>query len=153
MVKRELQGLKGVGRVTRFGGVEREVRVDLDPAKLAALGITAADVNRQIRATNADLGGGRGESAAANRRSARLAARKASNKLAATKIALPGGRQVRLDDLAASMTGQRSRAPSAATMSSPVVTFAIFRAKGASDVRLARLSRRRWRSSRPPGRT
>jgi hydrophobic/amphiphilic exporter-1 (mainly G- bacteria), HAE1 family len=42
VVKRDLQALRGVGRVTRFGGVEREIRIDLDPSKLQSLGITAA---------------------------------------------------------------------------------------------------------------
>lgn len=61
IVARELQGLKGVGRVERYGGVDREIRISLDPDRLLALGITAGEVNRQIRATNVDLAGGRGE--------------------------------------------------------------------------------------------
>ncbi|WP_298922718.1 efflux RND transporter permease subunit, partial [uncultured Bosea sp.] len=61
IVARELQGLKGVGRVERYGGVDREIRISLDPDRLLALGITAGEVNRQVRATNVDLAGGRGE--------------------------------------------------------------------------------------------
>ena len=61
VVKRELQGLKGVGRIDRIGGVTREIRVSLDPDRLLALGVTAADVNRQLRATSVDLAGGKGE--------------------------------------------------------------------------------------------
>ena len=60
-VTRDLQGIRGIGRIERIGGVTREIRVSLDPDRLAALGITAADVNRQLRATSADLSGGRGE--------------------------------------------------------------------------------------------
>ncbi len=37
---------------------------ELDPDRLVALGITAADVNSQLRLTSADMAGGRGESAA-----------------------------------------------------------------------------------------
>ena len=61
VVIRALQGLNGVGRVERMGGVEREIQVRLDPDRLAALGVTAAQVNRQLRSTNVDLSGGRGE--------------------------------------------------------------------------------------------
>ena len=61
VIKRELQGLKGIGKVDRYGGVDREIRVQLDPDRLLALGVTAADVNRQLRATNVDIGSGRGE--------------------------------------------------------------------------------------------
>ena len=61
VVKRQLLGLKGVGKVERYGGVNREIRVELDPDRLLAYGVTAAEVNRQVRATNVDLGSGRGE--------------------------------------------------------------------------------------------
>src|SRR5271156_5554065 len=60
-VARDLQGVRGVGEVRRFGGVDREIRVSLDPEKLLSLGVTAATVNEQVRADNVDLGGGRGE--------------------------------------------------------------------------------------------
>ena len=59
VIKRQLQGIKGVGRVERQGGVEREIKIVLDPDRLLALGITATAVNSQVRATNVDVGGGR----------------------------------------------------------------------------------------------
>ena len=61
VVRREMQGLKGIGRISRYGGVTREIRVALAPDRLMALGITAGDVSRQLRATNVDLAGGRGD--------------------------------------------------------------------------------------------
>ncbi len=137
VVKRELQGLKGVGKVDRFGGVEREVRVDLDPSKLAALGITAADVNRQIRATNADLGGGRGEVGGREQAIRTLGGARTLADLAATKIALPGGRQTRLDQLGVVLDSNEEPRSFGRFNEQPVVTFAVFRAKGASDVRVA----------------
>ncbi len=56
-IARTLQGVKGVGGVERVGGVAREVRVVLQPDRLLSLGITAADVNRQLRLTSADMAG------------------------------------------------------------------------------------------------
>ena len=61
VVARELQSLAGVGGVTRVGGVDREIRVTLNLDRLLSLGVTAADVNRQLRLTSVDLAGGRGE--------------------------------------------------------------------------------------------
>ncbi len=61
VVKRRLMSVKGVGKVERYGGVKREIRVELDPDRLLAYGVTAAEVNKQVRATNSDLGSGRGE--------------------------------------------------------------------------------------------
>src|ERR1700732_106516 len=55
-----LQGVRGVAQVKRAGGVDREIRVSLLPDRLIALGITALDVNEQLRATNVDLTGGGG---------------------------------------------------------------------------------------------
>jgi multidrug efflux pump subunit AcrB len=43
------------------GGVTREVRVELDPARLLALNATAADVSRQLRAVQQDAAGGRAD--------------------------------------------------------------------------------------------
>src|SRR5262249_26988126 len=48
-VAKSLLAVRGVGAVDRVGGVSREVRVELDPAKLLALNATAADISRQLR--------------------------------------------------------------------------------------------------------
>jgi multidrug efflux pump subunit AcrB len=60
-VDKELKSVRGVAEVRRVGGVKREIRVSLDPYRLLALGITAGDVNAQLRAVNTDLAGGRSE--------------------------------------------------------------------------------------------
>jgi len=57
VVERTLQGVRGVGRVERIGGVEREILVSLNPDRLQALGLTAADVSRRLRSNNLDLAG------------------------------------------------------------------------------------------------
>ena len=46
-ITRKLLSLRGVGAVNRVGGVTREVRVALDPARMQALGFTAAEGSRQ----------------------------------------------------------------------------------------------------------
>src|SRR6202161_2791476 len=99
-VARDLQSIHGVGEVKRFGGVDREIRVALDPEKLLALGVTAATVNEQVRADNVDLGGGRGELAGQEQAIRTLAGARKLEDLAALPIALPGGRWGRLDELA-----------------------------------------------------
>ena len=99
MVVRALQGVKGVSQIERFGGVEREIRIALDPDRLLAFGITAGDVNRQLRATNVDLAGGRGEIGGREQAIRTLAGKQSVADLAATMIALPRGRKVRLDQL------------------------------------------------------
>ncbi len=58
-----------------------------------------ANVNAQLRATNVDLAGGRGEIAGQEQAIRTLAGARAVADLAASPIWLPGGRKVRLDDL------------------------------------------------------
>jgi hydrophobe/amphiphile efflux-1 (HAE1) family protein len=133
VVTRELQGVRGVAKVERIGGVDREIRISLDPDRLLALGITAADVNRQLRATHVDLAGGRGEVGAREQAIRTLAGTTDIEALRATIIALPGGRKVSLDALG--MVEDTAAEPRifARHNGEPVVAFAISRARGASD--------------------
>ncbi|MDP3548715.1 MAG: efflux RND transporter permease subunit [Phreatobacter sp.] len=141
-VKRELQGLRGIGRISRNGGVLREIRVALDPNRLMALGLTAGDVNRQVRATNVDLAGGRGDVGGQQQSIRTLAGAQTVEELAATKIVLPGGREVRLSDLG-TVTDLYEEPKSFTRLNgeTPTVAFQVFRSKGASDVRVAALAR------------
>ncbi|MEQ1615629.1 MAG: efflux RND transporter permease subunit [Hyphomicrobiaceae bacterium] len=134
VIKRELQGLKGVGRVERNGGVTREVRILLDPNQLLALNITAADVNRQLRATNTDVGSGRGEVGGQEQAIRILAGARRVEDLANSKIIIPGGREVRLSDLGRVIDDASEARSFARLDGEPVVSFAVFRSKGASEL-------------------
>ena len=57
-VMRDISSVQGVGQVNRIGGVSREVRVDLDPDRMAALGVTAGEVSSQLVRTQVELPGG-----------------------------------------------------------------------------------------------
>ena len=138
VIKRELQGLKGIGRVDRYGGVDREIRVQLEPDRLLALGITAADVNRQLRATNVDIGSGRGEVGGQEQSIRMLAGARSVERLAEATIILPGGRDVKLKDLGRVVDGASEPRSFARLDGVPVVGFGIFRAKGQSELTVAR---------------
>ncbi len=133
-VARELQGVKGVGSVSRAGGVDREIRVSLDPQKLLALGVTAAAVNQQVQANNIDVGGGRGQIAGQEQAIRTLAGARSVGELAALTIALPGGRKVRLDELGKVEDSSAEQRTYARLDDKPIVAFGIVRAKGASAV-------------------
>ena len=137
-VARDLQSLRGVGEVTRTGGVDREIRVALDPDKLLALGVTAATVSEQVRAFNVDLGGGRGEVGGQEQAIRTLAGAKSVADLAALPISLPGGRKVRLDELGMVIDGAAEQRTFARLFDAPIVAFGVTRAKGASDVTVDR---------------
>ncbi|KQP60455.1 efflux RND transporter permease subunit [Methylobacterium sp. Leaf112] len=137
VIARQIQGVKGVGGVERLGGVAREIRVTLKPDRLLALGITAADVNRQLRLTSADMAGGRGELGGQEQSIRTLAGAASLDTLAQTSIIVPGNRKVRLDELATLVDGAEEPRTFARFNGEPVVAFAISRATGASDAEVA----------------
>jgi len=137
VITRALQGQPGIGRVDRYGGADREIRVELDPTKLASHGITAADVSRQVRSTNADLGSGRSEIGAQEQAIRTLGDAESAIKLADTSIWLPSGRYVRLRDLGQVYDTYEEQRSFSRFNGEQVVTFAVFRAKGASEVSVA----------------
>ncbi|HJZ29529.1 MAG TPA: efflux RND transporter permease subunit [Hyphomicrobiaceae bacterium] len=137
VVVRALQGVKGVSQIERFGGAEREIRIALDPDRLSAFGITAGDVNRQLRATNVDLAGGRSEIGGREQAIRTLAGKPSVAELAATMIALPKGRKLRLDQLGTVSDSIAEPRTFATLDGKPIVAFAISRAKGASDTVVA----------------
>ena len=136
-VKRALQGQPGIGRIDRYGGADREIRVELDPDRLNAFGITAADVNGQLRGTNVDIGSGRGQVAGAEQAIRTLGDARNVSDLANTTIALSGGRFVKLSELGTVQDTYEEQVSFSRYNGEPVVTFAVFRAKGASEVSVA----------------
>ena len=142
-VTRSLQGVRGVAQVERIGGVEREILVSLDPDRLQAVGLTAADVSHRLRGTNVDLAGGRAEIGGRDQTIRTLASAQTLNELAATMISLPGGGEVRLDDLGIVTDTIADRRTFARLNGEPIVAFGIKRSKGASDVVVAEAVQKR----------
>jgi multidrug efflux pump subunit AcrB len=137
VVIRALQGIRGVGSVERIGSVEREIRVGLDPVRLQAVGLTPLDVSRQLRGSNVDLAGGRAEIGGREQAIRTLAGAKTLADLAAIRLALPQGGEVRLEDLGLVTDTIVEPRTFARFDGLPVVGFSILRSKGASDVVVA----------------
>ncbi|MCO6185329.1 efflux RND transporter permease subunit [Rhizobium sp. L1K21] len=136
-VKRALQGQPGVGRIDRFGGADREVRISLDPLKLKSFGISASDVNAQLRLTNVDIGSGRSQIGGGEQTIRTLGDAHSVERLANTTISLGSGRFVKLADLGTIKDTYEEQKSFSRFDGDPVVTFAVFRSKGASEVTVA----------------
>ena len=137
VIKRSLQGKPGVGKVDRFGGADREIRIELDPVKLGGFGVTAQSVSQQLKITNTNQGGGRADFGTGEQAIRTMGDASSVAKLAATPIALSSGRHVVLSNLGTvTDTSQELRSFSRVGRE-PVVTFGVFRAKGASEVSVA----------------
>ncbi|EHK79693.1 acriflavin resistance protein [Sinorhizobium meliloti CCNWSX0020] len=136
-IKRAIQGQTGIGRVDRYGGSDREVRVELDEDRLNSFGISAADVNAQLRRMNMDLGSGRGQVGGSEQAIRTLGDTRDVTALAGTMISLPNGRFVRLSELGKVIDTYEEPKSFSRFNGQPGVTFAVFRAKGASEVSVA----------------
>jgi multidrug efflux pump subunit AcrB len=129
-VAKRLLGQEGIASVGRVGGVDRTIRVILDPAALQTQGITAAQVNQQLRQSNMN----RAEIAGSEQSVRVLGNARDAYQLSQTQIALPGGRFVKLADLGEVKDSNSEQRSIAKMNGRQVVTFMIQRAKGSSEV-------------------
>jgi multidrug efflux pump subunit AcrB len=139
-VTRALQGKPGIGRVTRIGGADREIRVELDPVKLDSYGVTAQAVSAQIAATNTNLGAGKISLGEGEQVIRTLGDSGTVETLAQTTIALPSGRFVRLADLGQVIDSYEELKSFTRIDGEPGVSFLVFRSKGASEVSVAEVT-------------
>lgn len=139
-VTRALQGKPGVGRVTRIGGADREIRVELDPVRLDSFGVTAQAISAQIAQTNANLGAGRISLGTGEQVIRTLGDSGTVESLADTTIALPSGRFVKLSDLGQVIDSYEELKSFSRINGEPGVTFLVFRSKGASEVSVAEIT-------------
>ncbi|QNM98342.1 efflux RND transporter permease subunit [Chitinimonas koreensis] len=54
-IKRQFQGIKGVGTVSVVGGIERQLRIEILPERMRALGIGADQVIAAVRSENQEV--------------------------------------------------------------------------------------------------
>ena len=147
-ISRELLAIPGIASVRRDGGVGRELRLEPDPERLQALGITVDQVDRAVRSSVADLPGGRLIGATQERLVRVIGAEDIGGvttqgritgaaALAQVRIALPGGRTAMLGELGRVVDGAAEMRTLARVDGQPVVSFSLIRAKGASEVAVA----------------
>jgi len=125
--------------VQRGGGVDREIRVELDPARMQALGLTAVEVNQQLRQTNLDAPGGRLQVGGGEQSIRVLGGALTALQLGQTRIFLPDGRVARLSDIADVHDGVAEIRSISRLNGRNATTFGVLRSKGSSDVTVMNL--------------
>ncbi len=133
-ISRVLLSVKGVAQVQRIGGRDRDIRVDLNPEQLKSLGITATQVNDQIRNFNINLPGGRTEIGNSEQTIRTLGSAKTLDELKTYKITLPKGSFVPLTSLGEVTEGYAEARQAARLNGKPVVAFSILRSTGSTLV-------------------
>jgi multidrug efflux pump subunit AcrB len=133
-VAKELLAVPGMANVDRNGGVSREIRVILDPLKLQSQGLTASQVNQQLRQINLNAAGGRAEIAGSEQSVRVLGNARTAYDLGQQQIAVGGGRTVKLSDIAAVRDLYAEQRSASALNGRQVLSFDFQRSKGGSDV-------------------
>ncbi|WP_176596846.1 MULTISPECIES: efflux RND transporter permease subunit [Sphingobium] len=133
-VAKRLLAVPGMAAVKRGGGVSREIRVILNPAKLQSHGITASQVNQQLQQVNLNAAGGRTEIAGAEQAIRVLGNARDAYALGQTQIAISGGRTVKLADLADVRDMYAEQRTLSLMNGRQVTSFSMEKAKGSSDV-------------------
>ncbi|MGS1016363.1 efflux RND transporter permease subunit [Allosphingosinicella humi] len=133
-VAKRLLGIEGMAAVQRGGGVSREIRILLDPVKLQSQGLTAVQVNQQLRQMNLNAAGGRAEIAGSEQSVRVLGNAQDAFALGQTQIAVPGGRTVKLADIADVRDTYAEQRNLSMMNGRQVTSFSMAKAKGASDV-------------------
>ncbi|WP_375402329.1 efflux RND transporter permease subunit [uncultured Sphingomonas sp.] len=133
-VAKELLSVPGLAVVERQGGVSREIRVILDAVRLQSQGLTAAQVNQQLRQVNLNAAGGRAEIAGSEQSVRVVGNATTAYELGQTQIAVGGGRTVRLSDIAQVRDLYAEQRNRAAVDGRQAISFDFQRAKGESDV-------------------
>lgn len=133
-VAKDLLSIPGMSQVRRSGGVDREIRVILDPARMQSYGLTASQVNQQLRQTNVNAAGGRTEIAGSEQAVRVLGNAANAFALGDSRISIGNGRTIRLSDIAKVTDGYAEQRNLAKIRGRQVLSFSIEKAKGASDV-------------------
>ena len=137
-VRKRLLQIEGMAAVTRDSGVSREIRIVLDPARLQGYGITAAQVNTQLRQLNANEAGGRVELAGAEQALRVLGNAPNAYQLGQTQISLPNGRTVKLADIAKVKDSYAEQRAFGRMDGRQVTAIGLMQAKGSSEVTIYR---------------
>ena len=136
-ISKAMYGVPGVALVKRVGGVERQVRVDLDPNALQALGVTAGDVSQQLARIQVERAGGKAEQDGSQQVIRTIGTVADVDALRDYSISLPDGRAVRLSAVATITDGAADPTQVALLDGKPVVAFSLSRTRGSSEIDVA----------------
>ncbi len=156
VVRPALETVSGVGQVVLVGGRKRQVNVWLDPVKMRAAGVSAAEVQRALRGQNVSIPGGSIDTGP-QRLSLRLRGRvNSADELGALVLRESGGHITRIRDVARVEDGEEEAETAASRNGQSTVLLSIRKQSGTNTVALVdNVMERveRMRPNLPPGYT
>ena len=137
-VTKALMSVPGLGKISRVGGVNREVRVELDADKMAGLNVSAAEISKQLSQVQRDASGGRANIGKSEQALRTLASVNTAAELGEVELSLNDGRRVQLKQIATVQDTVEERRSIALLDGKPVVGFEVTRSRGASEITVAK---------------
>lgn len=129
--------VSGVGEVSRVGGVDREVHVELDTRLMSSLNLSAATVSSVLKSTQSDGSGGRGEIGGGRQSIRTLAAVSSIEEIRNMALPLPSGQVVRIGEIGNVTDTFADRTSIAYVDGEKVIAIQVKRSNGFSDVGVA----------------
>ena len=137
-VKKTVYDIRGIGNFIRTGGVDREVRVNLDPRALQAYGVPANTVSQQLARLQLERPGGRATQGGQEQSIRTLGTVATAQDLADFPVSLPDGRTVRLSAIAEVRDGNADPRQAALLDGKTAIEFSIFRSRGVDELEAGR---------------
>ncbi|HEX4870662.1 MAG TPA: efflux RND transporter permease subunit [Moraxellaceae bacterium] len=133
-VLRRLQNVAGVGRVDVVGGVPREIRVELDPVRMEALGIGVEQVMAALKRDNAELPAGT-VSLGTQERVVEIAGRlRDPGDFRSLVVAVRGNSSITLDQVATVLDGEQEAQSLALLNGKRAVSVDVVKMSGANTI-------------------
>ncbi|HXK60797.1 MAG TPA: efflux RND transporter permease subunit [Acidobacteriota bacterium] len=136
-VTRQFEQIPGVGSIDIWGGIYKQVHVDLDMDRLIATGLSSAEVQQAIAAENINLPGGNVNTGLQRLYVRTLGEYRSIDQIANTVIKMEDGKPVRVGDVANVRWGYEDLERIVQIDGRPMVRFGIRKQTGANTVAVA----------------
>ncbi|MEO9885142.1 MAG: efflux RND transporter permease subunit [Balneola sp.] len=141
-ITKRFEQINGVGSIDIWGGINREVKIDLKRDRLIASGLTSGDVQQAISSENANLPGGNVNSGVQQLYVRTQGEFESIDQIANTVIATVDAKPIRVKDVAEVSFGYQDLNRLVKIDEKPMVRFGIRKQTGANTVAVAEDIRR-----------
>lgn len=138
VINKRLSDIKGVSKIGRVGGLEREITVAVDPSSLNALQLPISQLSQEIAGIQQDTSGGQAEVGSGKQTIRVLGAVENARELNDLQIAVPTGGTQSLGSIATITDGAADPSSIAKLDGDTVVAFNVSRSRGASEVEVVK---------------
>ncbi len=137
LIKKRLETIKGVGDIKIYGAQEREIQINLDKDKLAAYGVTTAEVVSSLSSENMDVPGGKVTSAGREITLRTMGQIKSPEDFYNLPVARKDGVQLYVRDIATVVDGVKDRDSLSRYQGKPAIGMNIIKQSGSNTVVVA----------------